>query len=172
MPISLVPIATWVLLFVFLGASAFRGRRAFRRAAFWSSTFVVAVFSYTYAPGGLMWVRASRGNPEQQFEYARWKENHIDQINRIMFWPGSPDVAGGYYWLSKAADQQFPPAMFALGVRLKYGEHVPKPQNWIDTGGNVFPQLQSGQTLIDRAHALGFKEPVHEELYYWECFRR
>jgi TPR repeat protein len=89
-----------------------------------------------------------------------------------MFWPGSPDVAGGYYWVSKAADQQFPPAMFALGVRLKYGEHVPKPQNWTDTGGNVFPQLQSGQTLIDRAHALGFKEPVHEELYYWECFRR
>jgi hypothetical protein len=29
--------------------------------------------------------------------------------------------------------------MYALGVRLKYGDHVPKPPGWTGAAGNVFP---------------------------------
>jgi hypothetical protein len=59
------------------------------------------------------------------------------------------------------------------GVRLKYGEHVPKSSGWTGAGGNHFPQPELGQKFIDEALASGFRPlpGVDEEVYYWHVYR-
>ena len=172
MPVSFLPLITWIVILAFLIANAFRGRKPFYKAAILCTVVVMLIFLAVHVPGWFLWARASNGDPESQFEYARWTENHSEQINSILLWPESPDVLGGYEWLKKAADQEHPPALFAIGVRLKYGIHVPRPRGWDGPAGNVFPQPDRGQQYIDRAHALGYREPVDEDSFYWQHYRR
>lgn len=172
MPVSFLPLITWIVILAFLIGCAFRGRKAFCTAAIVSAVIVGGILLAVYVPGWLLLARAKNGEPASQYEYARWMENHSEQINAILLWPESPDVLGGYQWLKKAADQEYPPALFAIGVRLKYGMHVPRPLNWDGPGGNVFRQPDRGQHFIDRAHELGYKEPVAEESFYWQHYRR
>jgi hypothetical protein len=63
------------------------------------------------------------------------------------------------------------PALYTLGVRLKYGHHVPEPANWKGPAGNVFPRPDKGQPLIDRARRLGYRPPGREEWHYMEVYR-
>jgi TPR repeat protein len=80
---------------------------------------------------------------------------------------------GGYTWLAKAAAQDYPPAVWLVGVRLKYGILVPMPKDWNGPGGNVFPQPERGQQMIDHAvNDLGFKPTTNEESYYFQHYRR
>ena len=172
MPVSFLPLITWIVILAFVIGSAFRGRKAFCRAAIVSAIIVGFILLAVYVPGWILWVRAANGDPQSQYEYARWTENHSEQVNTIILWPESPDVLGGYRWLKKAADQEYPPALFAIGVRLKYGMHVPQPPDWDGPGGNVFRQPDRGQQFIDHAHELGYKESVDEESFYWQRYRR
>jgi hypothetical protein len=57
-------------------------------------------------------------------------------------------------------------------VRLKYGDHVPRPPDWDGPGGNHFPQPQRGQLLIDKALRLGYQPTIKEEYFYWQQYRR
>ncbi len=172
MPVSFLPLIPWIIILAFLIVNALRGRKAFCTAAIVSATVVGVILLSAHVPGWLLWARATNGDAESQYEYARWKENHSEQINTLLLWPEFPDVLGGYHWLEKSADQEYPPALFAIGVRLKYGMHVPRPPNWDGPGGNVFRQPDRGQQFIDRAHELGYKEPVDEEAFYWQHYRR
>jgi hypothetical protein len=61
--------------------------------------------------------------------------------------------------------------LYALGVRLKHGIHVPRPANWTGPSGNVFEQPDLGQSYIDKAFELGYKPKVDEESYYWQVYR-
>jgi TPR repeat protein len=63
-------------------------------------------------------------------------------------------VSFGYAWLEKAANRNYPPAIYALGVRTKHGIHVPRPKDWDGPVGNVFDQPLRGQALIDKAITL------------------
>jgi TPR repeat protein len=117
--------------------------------------------------------QANRGDPVAQYELARWTENHCEQLGSVILWPCEPDVLGGFAWLEKAAAQDYPPAVYLLGVRIKYGEHVPKPPDWNGSAGNAFPQPEKGQKMIDRALQLGFKPPPGDEVsYYMRVYRR
>jgi hypothetical protein len=49
-----------------------------------------------------------------------------------------------YAWLEKAAAQDYPPAVWLVGVRLKYGLHVPRPPNW---NGPVLWRISTVTTL-------------------------
>lgn len=67
------------------------------------------------------------------------------------------------------ADKRWHPA---LGIRLKYGMFVPKPNDWNGPAGNVFPQPERGQEWIDRAIRGGYQPTTQEEWYYWQVFRK
>jgi hypothetical protein len=82
-------------------------------------------------------------------------------------------VLGGYAWLEKAAAVDYPPAVYAKGVRLKFGQHVPRPADWEEPpGGNVFPQPERGQALIDKAIRLGYQPTIDEDYFYWRQYRK
>lgn len=115
--------------------------------------------------------KANRGDPAAKYGLARWTERHDEQIGEFILWPFSPDVLGGYAWLEKAAAADYPPAIYAVGVRLKHGNHVPRPPNWNGPDGNVFPQPQRGQVLIDKAVQLGYQPMIEEEYFYWQQYR-
>jgi len=118
-------------------------------------------------------IKANRGDAVSQYELARWTENHCSQISVVILWPSQSDVLGGYEWLEKAAQQDYPPALWMVGIRLKYGIHVPRPLNWKGPAGNVFPQPERGQQMIDRAIELGFEPPrIDEEGYYYQVYRK
>jgi TPR repeat protein len=172
MPINFLP---WVILALLIGVPLFfrlAGRRAFRRAVAVSVSLVLILFGWVYGRGLVLMLEANRGDPEAMYELARWTENHDEQIGRFVPWPVVPDVLGGYAWLEKAADLDYPPALYAVGVRLKYGEHVPRPPGWTASEGNYFPQPERGQVLIDKAVRLGYKPSTEESSFYWREYRR
>lgn len=115
--------------------------------------------------------KAGGGDPEVQYELARWHENHCGALHEWLLLPCESDVLTGYAWLEKAAQQDYPPAVYTLGVRLKYGDHVPEPVDWMGPAGNVFPQPERGQALINRALQLGYKPQTSEELHYMTEYR-
>jgi TPR repeat protein len=130
------------------------------------------IFLPVYIPGWVLEQKARAGAPEAQYQFAVWCENHCEVIGAFILWPCRPDVLGGYTWLEKAAEQDYPPAVYTLGVRLKYGDFVPKPDNWSGPAGNMFPQPARGQPLIDKALALGYKPRTEERMHYMEVYRR
>ena len=105
--------------------------------------------------------------PEQ-----RVADEALDQIGEFVLWPFSPDVLGGYALLKKAAALDYPPAVYAVGVRLKHGDHVPRPPSWNGPAGNHFPQPERGQVLIDKAIQLGYEPSIKEEHFYWQQYRK
>ena len=128
-----------------------------------------------YIPGWVLMVSAWSGDPKAEYDYARWNENHCEAIQETLLWPCSPDVLTGYAWLEKAAKQDYPPALYVVGVRLKYGQCVPRPMNWTGPEGNYFPQPQRGQKLIDRAVQLGYAPADDEDdevTYYTTVYRK
>jgi hypothetical protein len=149
-----------------------KGRKAFWRAAAVSASVLVLLFLWVYVPGWVLMIKAHRGGAAAMDELARWTENHDERLGVFVLWPITPDVLGGYAWLERAAAQDYPPAVWLVGVRLKYGIHVPQPPNWQGAAGNVFPQPERGQAEIDRAIRLGFQPPPDEERYYWQVYRR
>lgn len=173
MPVSYLPVITFLLLFGVPIFGLLRGRKSFRVGAAISVGLFTLVFLCVYVPGWSLMPSAFRGDPAAQYKLARWTENHCEQIGSVVLWPCSPDVLSGFAWLEKSAAQDYPPAMYLVGVRLKHGIHVPMPRDWNGPGGNVFLQSDRGQKLIDRALQLGFVPPNGDERgYYWQVYRR
>ena len=172
MPVSLLPLIVPLLLIGIPLLFLMKGRKASLIAASVSASLLIIFFLSVYVPGWALAAKANAGDAIAQYELARWTERHCEQISEFILWPCEPDVLGGYAWLEKSAGQDYPPALYALGVRLKYGHHVPQPPDWAGPGGNVFPQPERGQRLIDRALALGFHPTVEEKYYYWRVYRR
>ncbi len=140
MPVSPLPVVTWLILFALIVVNGFRGKRAFAAAVVFSVLSVAFIWFAVSAPGFLLQRKAAAGAAVAQFEYARFVENKSSRINAIISWPTTSDVLGGYKWLLQSAKQNHPPALYALGVRLKHGIHVPEPPNWTGPAGNRFPQ--------------------------------
>ncbi len=172
MPVSYLPCITPILLIGIPLLFAFRNRKSFLMAASVSGALLAVLFLSVYVPGWILGARAHAGDAEAQYELARWHENHSGQIGSIVLWPFSPDVLGGYRWLERSAAQDYPPALYAIGVRLKHGIHVPRPPNRSDPGGNTSRQSERGQSCIDRAIELGYTPPVEEKIFYWHVYRQ
>lgn len=141
-------------------------KREARIASCVSISFVAVFFLWVYVPGWLLMVKAYQGDAKSQYKLAKWTETHQFQIEPVIIWPFPPDLLGGYAWLEKAARQDYPPALYAVGVRLKYGNFVPMPKDWHGPSGNVFAQPERGQPYIDKAIALGYKPQVAESTFY------
>jgi hypothetical protein len=171
MPVSYFPCVLPLLLVSVPLLCLARGKKSFRVAFAGSLSVLILVLLPFYVPGWILMVKARSGNPETQYELARWHENHCEAIQEWLLWLCEPDVLTGYAWLEKAAQQDYPPAVYTLGVRLKYGYHVPRPADWTGPDGNVFPQPARGQALIDRALQLGYKPQTTEELHYMKVYR-
>lgn len=173
MPVSYLPCVTPLLLVVVPLLFLARGRKPFLVATGISVGLVVLLFLWVYVPGWILMAQARNGDPVAQYNLAQWTENHCEKLGAIILWPCRPDVLGGYAWLEKAAAQDYPPAVYLVGVRLKHGNHVPKPPDWSGPVGNHFPQPEKGQKLIDRAIELGFTPPPGDEVsYYMRKYRR
>jgi hypothetical protein len=172
MPVNFLPVIFPVVLILIPMLFIGKGRKPFLLALGVSISTIGLIFLWSYVPGWILMAKANQGDAEAQYELARWYENHPEVIQQYLLWPCEPDVLTGYAWLEKAAKQDYPPALYALGVRLKYGIHVPRPNNWNGPDGNVFPQPERGQPYIDEALRLGFKPSVREEGYYWRVDRR
>lgn len=167
MEVSFFPILPWLIIFVPVIAARLYSARAFYLTLLASCVFVVAIWLAITFPGYALHRDAVSGSPQAQFQYARWVEDHNSCINAIICWPTQSDVLGGFSWLQRAANQDYPPAVYALRVRLKHGIHVPRPTYWHGPAGNVFRQPDYGQKLIDKAISRGYKSPVDESMYYW-----
>jgi TPR repeat protein len=171
MPVSYFPCVLPLLLVVAPLLCVLRGKKPFLIAAAISSAVLMLILLAFYVPGWILMVQARDGSPETQYELARWHENHCEAIQEWLLWPCEPDVLTGYAWLETAAQQDYPLAVYTLGVRLKYGDHVPRPANWTGPGGNVFAQPARGQALIDRALQLGYRPQTAEEMHYLTVYR-
>ncbi len=173
MPVSFLPLVVPVLLIGVPLLCLMVSKRAALIAAIFSFFSFAVIIVPVYVNGLRMQARAETGDAESAFEYARWLENHSGRINRVILWPFSrPDVEKGYEWVERAAEEGHPEAMYALGVRLKYGLFVPKPKGWMGPTGNVFPQPERGQEWIDRAIKGGYQPTIQEDWYYWQVFRK
>lgn len=146
-----------------------KGRMTFVVAMGVSTCLLLLLILSVYVPGWVLMAKSE--DPAAQYELARWKETHCEQLGEVILWPCEPDLLGGYALLEKAAGRNYLPALWLVGVRLKYGIHVPEPPGWTGPGGNHFPQPERGQKLIDRAIALGFRLPPDEENYYGLVYR-
>lgn len=171
MPVSFLPLLLPVVFVGLIGFGLVRGRKTLLRCCVVIVSLFAAVTLPTYVEGWLLMFRARSGNPAIIYKLAKWREMHAERIGRFILWPEEPDVLGGYACLERAAQQDYPPALYALGVRLKYGDHVPMPPNWNGPAGNVFPQPERGQPYIDKALLLGFRPLVNEEYFYWQVYR-
>lgn len=173
MPINPLPLLTALLL---LGAPAFfllaGQRRRFGRSVLIGGAFVAVVWLWVYVPGWVRMVRAQFGSAEAMYELARWTEKRSGQLGTVLLWPEEPDVLGGFARLERAAALDYPPAVYALGVRLKHGLHVPDPSGAPTRDGSVYEQPERGQELIDKALRMGF-QPTHTETgFYWGVYRK
>jgi uncharacterized membrane protein (GlpM family) len=170
MPVSFTPLLLPLFFLVALTVSACRGMRAFRTVCLIVVFAILLITLPFFAPGWYLMARADH-DPDAAFSLARWHENHSEKLGAILLWPFAPDVEAGYQALEKAAAAGHLEATYALGVRLKYGQFVPRPASWTGSSGNVFPQPHKGQPLIDQAITRGFSPIVPEEDYYWTVFR-
>lgn len=173
MPVSYLPLIVPLLLVCIpILFRLFGGKRAGRIAACISLLFVAVFLLSIYVPGWRLMGKANRGDPKAQYQLAKWHENHCEKVGALFpCSTSSDDLLTGYAWLEKAAEQDYPPALYAVGVRLKYGEHVPRPKGWDGPAGNWFPQPGRGQVYIDRAIELGYKPVVEEKYFYWHVYR-
>jgi hypothetical protein len=165
MPVSFVPLVLPVIFVAVLVFGATRGTRAFLNTLGVVAGLAVLVIVPFYAPGWLLMRRAHAGDAAAMYELAHWHESHAGRVNEIIIWPFSSDVEAGYAELERSAAAGYTPAMYALGVRLKYGKGVPEPPGWTGPAGNVFPQPERGQPLIDQAIKAGFKPSVPEKQF-------
>src|SRR4051812_4704001 len=172
MPVSPLPLLLPIIFIVLLVRGARRGKRGFLRAVALVVGITALVALPFYVPGWWFMLRGSRGDGAALYQLARWHENHCERIGALILWPCSPDVEVGYRALERSAATGYPPAIYALGVRLKHGNNVPKPSRWTGPGGNVFNQPERGQPLIDQALGAGFTPKVEERLFYWQEFRK
>lgn len=149
------------------------GRKKFLLALAVSVSVVLSFFLSVYIPGWILMFRAGRGDAASMYELARWTENHDEQISAYILWPFHPDVMGGYAQLEHAAALDHPQAVYAIGVRLKYGEQVPRPADWPkNESGTYFPQPERGQELIDKAIRLGYQPTIDEKEFYRRQYRK
>ena len=162
MPVSCLPLIFPALLVgVPLLFLITKGQKSFRRAAAVSASILVLLFLWVYVPGWVLTFKAHRGDRAAMYELARWTENHDSQIGQLILWPGSPDVRGGYAWLEKAAAVDYPPALYAMGVRIKHRIFAP---SWISE--------EEAQALIDKALRLGYKPTIEEDYVYFGQYRK
>ena len=172
MPVSPLPLVLPIIFIVLLIRGALRGKRTFLRAIGIVVGITAVVTLPFYIPGWWFMLRGSSNNGAAMYQLARWHENHCEKIGALILWPCTPNVEAGYRALERSGATGYTPAIYALGVRLKYGDHVPKPPGWTGPGGNVFDQPERGQPLIDQALRAGFTPTVEERLFYWQVFRK
>ena len=172
-----MPVSYFPLLFaaVLIGLPLVTWRFGSRKHAarvFGSCCLVLALLmGWVFLPGLAHSIGARAGTPRAQYEYARWLENHCSLLQAWLPVPCDCDVESGYLWLERAAEGDYTPAIYMLGVRLKYGIHVPRPEDWSGPGGNTFPQPERGQVLIDEALKRGFRPRASEASEYFKAFR-
>ncbi len=106
MPVSYLPCIMPLVLIGVPLLCLIRGRRAFFVACVVSAAILAAVLLSVFVPGWIMGAKARDGDPAAKYEFARWTENHCEDLGSIILWPCTPDVLGGFTWLEKAAAQQ------------------------------------------------------------------
>jgi hypothetical protein len=172
MPVSYLPLILTGLLIAAPALALMKGKKAFLLALAASIIVVLVVMLPVYVSGWLLAAKAYQGDRVAQYELARWYATHCEKIQELLLVPCQSDSLMEYSWLEKAASQDYVPAVYALVVMLKHGIAVPRPENWKGPEGNVFPQPERGQPLIDRALRMGYKPIVPEQQFYSRVFRR
>ncbi len=172
MPVSYLPLIVPLLLIGAPLVCLLASKRVALSAAIISVLILSLIIGIPKIQGARLHAAAKKGDAQKQFEYAKWLENHGERIGRVILWPFGADVDKGYEWVERAAENGHPEAMYALGVRLKYGMFVPRPPDWSGPAGNVFEQPGRGQIWIDRAIGAGYQPTVQEDWYYWQVFRK
>jgi hypothetical protein len=156
MPVSFWPVLVPILLIITpLALWKFFNEKIALVALAFECIVVVLFFLSVYVPGWRLMAKAEGGDPRAQYELARWHSNHDRKIGEVFLWPGKPNATVVYAWLEKSAAQNYPPALYVLGVLLK-GEV-----------GYEGPQPERGRKLIDEALKRGFC-PQSENFYVSE----
>lgn len=154
MPVNFAPVILLFLAIVIpLSLALLKRFRASIGVVVLEIVLLVVYLLSIYMPGWRLEGLAERGDPVAQFQYSRWCRSVTIAGQQLI------DVSASLNWLERSADQGYPPAIYTLGVKYKYGEEFPGHSG-------LFPQPDKGQPLIDKALALGFTPPIAEDLYY------
>lgn len=172
MPIPYLPLILPAIFIIVLFVGMRKGKKPFLIVLISEAIVVIAISLPFWLPGLYYAFGAYNGNAKSQFELAKWYETHQEKIGSIYFYPFSPNEEKSFAWLKKSSDNGYLLAEYTLGVRLKMGYGVPRPDTWSGSGGNVFPQPEKGQPLIDLAIKNGFKPTAPESDYYPKLFRQ
>ena len=129
---------------------------------------IIILISRVYITGAYYSIRANNGDPVYLYELARWHECYCEDIQRFILWPCSNDHLTGYSFLEKSAEQDYPIALYALGLRLKKGNYVPVPDGGFGPSYPHYGRAQPirGQKLINKALELGYIPTVTEGAFY------
>src|ERR1044072_8428788 len=127
MPVSFFPLLLPSVFLIILAFGAVRGGRVLLRFVIVVGLLLSLILLPIYIQGWWLMIRARSGNPAVLYKLAKWREMHAERIGAWILWPEEPDVLGGFECLEQSAEKDYPPALYAVGVRLKYGQHVPKP---------------------------------------------
>lgn len=171
MSVSLLPLITSGLLVLLPLLFLLRGLTAFLRAAAASATLFLAIFLIVHVPGWLLMRGVQRNDPVAMYQLARWTESHAEKMRAVVLWSQPIDTDGGYSLLVRAAKLGHPPALYALGTRLKHGMFVPDPAKRSMPGIVPVTQQRRGQQFMDRAIRLGFTPKYTEQQHYFGEFR-
>ena len=173
MPVSYLPVfITFILVIIPVCVLFTKQYKMVGQVLLVEGVVVWFILAVIYIPGGILWFKAAVNNDAKaQYELSRWESTHIGKTNSIFLIYTNRETHNDFTWLEKSANNGYIPAIYALGVRYKYGEHVPEPENWGGPGGNVFSQPEKGQPLIDKAIKLGYKPTISEEYFYYGEYR-
>jgi len=172
LPVSYIPcIVPLFLVAVLLVLSHTRPRTA-KVAAFILATILASYLLSVYIPGWVRYAHALKGDPFAEYRYAQWLDIHNGEIsNVILIWPVNRFDYRGFRWLEKAAAQQYPPAVWVVGARLRDGWCVPRPPGWTGPGGGNYPQPERGQAMMDHAvNDLGFRPPADVPQFLYQVY--
>ncbi len=114
---------------------------------------VTVAFLIIHVPKWKLEHRAQKGDPTAQFELSRWYAAKGFHNYDSTQW------APCFHWLALSAGQDYPPALYSLGIIYKYGNFASSPSGQLEVPAKQ-RQLAKGQALIDKALVLGFKPPV------------
>ena len=162
MPVDVTPVLIALLMFIVPAALLAAGRIKTALCLALFELSALALYTYRHnAPPTQLLRSAKSGDPKSEFELSRWYRT------KRLFGQGAPDLNMSYFWVRRAADHRYPPALYTLGAMYKMGLYVPdSPSSLQVRVGVPQPDLELGQMYIDDALRLGFKPPVPEDWFY------
>ena len=106
--------------------------------------------------------KARAGDAKAMYDLGRLIECRSEYLAIWYPYPSPPDMSSGLVYLQRSAEAEYPPALYAFGVRLKDDFYI----------SNAGYSKSDGPMFIDKAIAKGFVTVTPEAEYFIKVYRR